>query len=132
MDPDDFSVPGVLESPLGAGAKKKPGAAVAKEPPSRRALKRKKEEAQVVVYGAKKNDASLAATAKHQNALAPVVNELAALEKEIQQLFASAMWGNYSGGKGRSKGVVAAAPAPVPQQAVFNQEPQAAAPAAES
>lgn len=132
MDPEDFSVPGVLESPLGPGHKKKPvGAAVAKEPPSRRALKRKKEEAQVVVYGAKKGDATLAASAKQQNALAPVVNELAALEKEIQQLFASSMWGNYSGGKGRSKGVVAAAPAPVPQQAVFNQEPQAAAPAAE-
>merc|ERR1719506_916848 len=132
MDPEDFSVPGVLESPLGPGHKKKPvGAAVAKEPPSRRALKRKKEEAQVVVYGAKKGDATLAASAKQQNVLAPVVNELAALEKEIQQLFASSMWGNYSGGKGRSKGVVAAAPAPVPQQAVFNQEPQAAAPAAE-
>merc|ERR1719199_1139394 len=106
MDPDDFGVPGVLESPLGPEArKKKPSAAVAaKEPPSRRALKRKKEEAQVVVYGAKKNDASLAATAKHQNALAPVVNELAALEREIQQLFAASMWGNYGGGKGRSKG----------------------------
>merc|ERR1719163_789565 len=44
MDPDDFGVPGVLESPLGPDAKKKkPGAAAAaKEPPSRRALKRKK------------------------------------------------------------------------------------------
>merc|ERR1719321_1281730 len=108
MDPVDFSVPSVgLESPLGEEyRKKKPSAtAAAKEPPSRRALKRKKEEAQVVVYGAKKNDASLATTAKHQNALAPVVNELAALEKEIQQLFATSMWGNYGGGgKGRSKG----------------------------
>merc|ERR1711988_360453 len=115
------------ESPLGAGAKKKPGAATAKEPPSRRALKRKKEEAQVVVYGAKKNDASLAATAKHQNALAPVVNELAALEKEIQQLFASSMWASYApGGKGRPKGgAVSAAPAPARKEP----EPSAAAPA---
>ena len=54
--------------------RKKPTGAAVKEPPSRRALKRKKEEAQVQVYGAKKNDVSLVATAKHQNALAPVAN----------------------------------------------------------
>merc|ERR1711966_362871 len=127
MDPDDFGVPGVLESPLGPDAKKKKpsAAAAAKEPPSRRALKRKKEEAQVVVYGVKKNDTSLVTTAKHQNALAPVVNELAALEREIQQMFASSMWGNYGSGKGRSKGggfasapaaAAAAAAAPAPRQ----------------
>jgi len=94
MDPDDFSVPGVLESPLGEEFKKKAkkSAAVAKEPPSRRALKRKKEDAQMVVYGAKANDKTLATTAKHTSALAPVATELAALEKEIQQLFCESMW----------------------------------------
>eukprot|EP00913_Durusdinium_trenchii_P000997 g920.t1 len=49
---------------------------------------RKKEEAAVVVYGAKKGDKTLAMSAKHTSALAPVVGELAALEKEIQQMFA--------------------------------------------
>ena len=71
-----------------------------KEPPSRRAQMRKKEEAAVVVYGAKKGDKTLAMSAKHTSAgppkrstlealcaeaLAPVVGELAALEKEIQR-----------------------------------------------
>merc|ERR1719188_1853123 len=58
MDPDDFSVPGVLESPLGEEFRKKPKSVggAAKEPPSRRAIKRKKEEAVVVTYGAKKDD----------------------------------------------------------------------------
>merc|ERR1719507_453270 len=93
MDPEDFSVPGVLESPLGEEFKKKAKpTAVVKEPPSRRALKRKKEDAQMVVYGAKKNDATLATTAKHTSALAPVVSELAALEREIQQMFCECMW----------------------------------------
>lgn len=94
MDPDDFSVPGIFESPLGEEFKKKAKktAAVAKEPPSRRALKRKKEDAQMVVYGAKANDKTLATTAKHTTALAPVASELAALEKEIQQLFCECMW----------------------------------------
>merc|ERR1719433_1546429 len=109
MDPEDFSVPGILESPLGEEFKKraKKSAAVVKEPPSRRALKRKKEDAQMVVYGAKKNDATLATTAKHTTALMPVINELAALEKEIQQIFCDAMWSNVAtaggAGKGRSK-----------------------------
>ncbi|CAK9043756.1 unnamed protein product [Durusdinium trenchii] len=94
MDPEDFSVPGVLESPLGeAGKKRIKKETVVKEPPSRRAQMRKKEEAAVVVYGAKKGDKTLAMSAKHTSALAPVVGELAALEKEIQQMFAQVMWG---------------------------------------
>lgn len=94
MDAEDFSVPGVLESPLGeAGKKRIKKAEVVKEPPSRRAQMRKKEEAAVVVYGAKKGDKTLAMSAKHTSALAPVVGELAALEKEIQQIFAKVMWG---------------------------------------
>merc|ERR1712232_984833 len=54
MDPDDFSIAGVMESPLGEEFKKKAKAkaAVAKEPPSRRAQKKKQEEAKLVVYGA--------------------------------------------------------------------------------
>lgn len=133
MDPEDFGVPGVLESPLGPGHKKKPtSAATAKEPPSRRALKRKQEEKTLVVYGAKKGDASLAATAKHLNTLGPVVVELAALEKEIQQMFASSMWGSYGGGggKGRAKGggaPFAAAPAPTSAPAPYQEPEQAAA-----
>merc|ERR1712190_605995 len=39
MDPDDFSVPGVFETPLGEEAKKAKKPVAAKEPPSRRALK---------------------------------------------------------------------------------------------
>jgi len=135
MDPEDFSVPGVFETPLGEEFKKKQKAKTAevKEPPSRRALKRKKEEAQLIVYGAKKNDATMAASAKHTSALAPVVKELADLEREIQQMFAMAMWGNCDsstpsvGGKGRAKGgggasappaaaAPRAAPAPTPAQ----------------
>jgi len=94
MDPVDFSVPGIMESPLGEEYRKKAKQtqAVAKEPPSRRALKRKKEEARLVVYGAKANDKTLATTAKHTLALAPVAAELASLEKEIQQLFCECMW----------------------------------------
>merc|ERR1719343_415704 len=93
MDPEDFSVEGVLESPLDPEYRKKAKAnVVVKEPPSRRALKRKKEEKAVVVYGMKKDDATMKTSAKHTTALAPVVGELAALEKEIQQMFAEAMW----------------------------------------
>merc|ERR1719188_728989 len=94
MDPEDFSVPGVLESPLGEEHRKKRNTvgAAAKEPPSRRALKRKKEEAVVVTYGAKKDDQTLKMTAKYTSELTPIVNELASLEKEIQQMFAEAMW----------------------------------------
>jgi len=120
MDPEDFSVPGVMESPLGDEFKKKVKATVAvvKEPPSRRAQKRKQEEAKLIVYGAKKNDMSLATSAKHTSALSPVVNELASLEKEIQQLYAEAMWGVCSLGgqapayRGPAPAARAAAPAP--------------------
>ncbi|CAK0796045.1 unnamed protein product, partial [Prorocentrum cordatum] len=100
MDPDDFSVPGILESPLGEEFQKKAKQEkVPKEPPSRRALKRKEEEKAVVTYGLKKDDATQKTSAKHTSALAPVVGELAALEKEIQQMFAQAMWG-YAAGAG--------------------------------
>jgi len=118
MDPEDFGVPGVIESPLGPEFKKKVAVAVVKEPPSRRALKRKTEEKQLVVYGAKKGDATLAASAKHTEALAPVVSELAALEKEIQQIFASSMWGSYDSPKPKPKVASRSvtAPSPAPQQ----------------
>jgi len=141
MDAEDFSVPGVLESPLSEEFRKKvKTSAVAKEPPSRRALKRKKEEAVVVTYGAKKDDMSMKSAAKHTSTLAPVVSELASLEREIQQMFAEAMWHSIAGlggasigaapAKGRSKGaasppVAAAAPARAPARA-----PAAAAAAA--
>merc|ERR1712048_514364 len=39
MDPEDFSVPGVIESPLGPEFQKKVTSHVVKEPPSRRAPK---------------------------------------------------------------------------------------------
>ncbi|CAJ1367750.1 unnamed protein product [Effrenium voratum] len=94
MDLEDFSVPGVIESPLGeVGKKRIKKEAVVKEPPSRRAQMRKKEEASVVVYGAKKGDKTLAMTAKKTSSLAPVVGELATLEKEIQQMFGKVMSG---------------------------------------
>lgn len=101
MDPEDFSVEGVLESPFGEEGKKKAKAVSTKEPLSRRALKRKKEETTVVTYGAKKDDASLKMAAKHTSMLKPIVNELASLEREIQQAFAEAMWTNYTGSGGR-------------------------------
>lgn len=129
MDPEDFGVPGVIESPLGPEFAKKVTSHVVKEPPSRRALKRKNEEKQMVVYGAKKNDATLASTAKHTQALVPVVAELASLEKEIQQMFASSMWGSYDGGskpKPKAANRSATAPAPSPQQSA----PPTLAPAA--
>merc|ERR1719379_2887971 len=100
MDPDDFSVPGVVESPLGPEHRKKTTQKVAVETLSRRAQKRKKEDVQLVTYGAKKDDASLKMSAKHTSALAPVVNELAQLEKEIQMLFTETFWsdGSATGG----------------------------------
>eukprot|EP00416_Gambierdiscus_australes_P015502 CAMPEP_0171072016 /NCGR_PEP_ID=MMETSP0766_2-20121228/10622_1 /TAXON_ID=439317 /ORGANISM="Gambierdiscus australes, Strain CAWD 149" /LENGTH=873 /DNA_ID=CAMNT_0011528575 /DNA_START=17 /DNA_END=2638 /DNA_ORIENTATION=+ len=105
MDAEDFSVAGVLESPLGDEFKKKQKkVTAAKEPPSRRALKRKKEDAQMVVYGAKKSDATLAMSAKHTSALAPVVGELASLEKEIQQMFCECLWGTVGAGAGAASG----------------------------
>mmetsp|Transcript_19073 Transcript_19073/g.43313 ORF Transcript_19073/g.43313 Transcript_19073/m.43313 type:complete len:841 (-) Transcript_19073:149-2671(-) len=98
MDPDDFAVPGVLESPLPEGQRKKRDEDEAsKEPLSRRALKRKKEEPQAIVFGAKKNDTSSAAANKHSYAIAPTVAELGALEVEIQKMFGRAMWGSTSG-----------------------------------
>eukprot|EP00930_Biecheleria_cincta_P098189 TRINITY_DN89871_c0_g1_i1.p1 TRINITY_DN89871_c0_g1~~TRINITY_DN89871_c0_g1_i1.p1 ORF type:complete len:864 (-),score=201.99 TRINITY_DN89871_c0_g1_i1:154-2745(-) len=122
MDPEDFSVPGIMESPFGENVKKRVKKEV-KEPPSRRAQMRKKEESTMVVYGAKKGDKALAMTAKHTSALAPVVNELATLEREIQQLFGSTMWGCYGAG---------AVPAPVraePQRPRAAPKPAARAPA---
>mmetsp|Transcript_35620 Transcript_35620/g.81633 ORF Transcript_35620/g.81633 Transcript_35620/m.81633 type:complete len:872 (+) Transcript_35620:48-2663(+) len=106
MDPQDFSVPGVLESPLGEEYRKAAvKTAVVKEAPSRRAMKRKEEESQMIVYGARKNDKALSTAAKHTSALAPVAGELAALEKEIQQLFASALWGTFPGAQGGGGGI---------------------------
>jgi len=133
MDPEDFSVAGIIESPLGEAYKKKvKKEAVAKEPPSRRALARKKEDQQMVVYGAKKGDKTLAMSAKHTTALAPVVGELASLEKEIQQMFAKVMWGCFGPGKSSPGGFSTkpsrATPAPAPVAARAPEPSPAAAP----
>mmetsp|Transcript_93661 Transcript_93661/g.270613 ORF Transcript_93661/g.270613 Transcript_93661/m.270613 type:complete len:871 (-) Transcript_93661:206-2818(-) len=140
MDPEDFSVPGLFDSPLGPEYQKKvKQAAASKEPPSRRALRRKKEESVAISYGSKKDDATLKMSAKQTSALAPIVGELAALEKEIQQMFADAMW-NFGGGarpvsaKGAAKGgqprPAAQAPAAAPPARTSAPPPSAPAPAA--
>eukprot|EP00929_Paragymnodinium_shiwhaense_P096816 TRINITY_DN5851_c0_g1_i1.p1 TRINITY_DN5851_c0_g1~~TRINITY_DN5851_c0_g1_i1.p1 ORF type:complete len:868 (+),score=246.36 TRINITY_DN5851_c0_g1_i1:131-2734(+) len=142
MDTEDFSIPGFMESPLGEEYRKKAKAkaAVTKEPPSRRAAKRKQEEQKMVVYGAKKNDKALAMSAKQTSAVAPVAKELAGLEKEIQDLFAQAMWGTLGLGgvatpsrapaRGYASAASAAAAAAPRQAYAESYEPAAAAPAA--
>lgn len=100
MDPEDFSVPGVIESPLPEELRKNKKISdedMDKAPPSRRALKRKQEVTQTVVYGAKKKDTSLATAAKQVSAIAPVVSQLTDLEVRVQQMFARMMWGAWSG-----------------------------------
>lgn len=89
MDTEDFSVDGVIESPLGEGAKKK-GKDVDMEPPSRRLLKRKKADGGAkgaIAWGTKKKDAAQSSNAIMQNALAPTVRELHILETMIQKIF---------------------------------------------
>lgn len=113
-------MPGIVESPFGEGVVKRVKKET-KEPLSRRAQMRKKEETTMVTYGAKKGDKALAMTAKHTSALAPVVNELASLEREIQQLFGSTMWGLHG-----DKAVAA----PKPQRPRATAKPAARAPAA--
>lgn len=100
MDPEDFSVSGVLESPLPEELRK--NKKISDEdmdtgPPSRRALKRKQEVTQTVVYGAKKKDTSLATAAKQVSAIAPVVSQLTDLEVRVQHMFARMMWGSWAG-----------------------------------
>jgi len=96
MDRQDFGVHGVLESPLGADARKGNAMDVdgEQEPPSRRALKRKSAEGvRAVIYGARRGDTAMEKAAIHASAIASTVTELAGMEKRIQQLFAQAMFG---------------------------------------
>lgn len=94
MDPADFSIEGVLDSPLPGGKKKTVQADENMEPLSRRAQKRHREQPKAVVYGMKKSgDSSAATSSKALSAIAPAVRELGALEKTIQQIFAKAMYG---------------------------------------
>jgi len=113
MDPEDFSVAGVLESPLPPEQRKKKASDdvdMEKEPPSRRALKRKSEVVpKAVVYGAKKKDSSAATAAKQINAIAPVVSQLSNLEVRAQQLFARMMWGSWTADMSALAGGAAAA-----------------------
>lgn len=94
LDPDDFSVEDVLESPLPPDQRKKKDAGLT-EAPSRRQLKRKREDTKGVAaaYGAKKNDVSQQAVSKYANAIAPAVKELVMMEENVQHLFARMMWG---------------------------------------
>merc|ERR1712039_229626 len=75
---------------------KKEGEA-SKEPLSRRAAKRKLEDPQVVVYGAKRNDAKSVMNTKHLLTIAPSVTELTFLETQVQQLFTNALFGLRGG-----------------------------------
>ena len=113
MDSEDFSVAGVLESPLPPEQRKKKASDdvdMEKEPPSRRALKRKSEVVpKAVVYGAKKKDSSAATAAKQINAIAPVVSQLSNLEVRAQQLFARMMWGSWTADMSALAGGAAAA-----------------------
>jgi len=88
MDCEDFSVPGVLPSPI--GGKKKSSAGGGAEPVSRRQKQAKTQEA--IEYGKKAHDVSTAATSKHCKEMLPAVYELQSLERTIQQLFCSTMW----------------------------------------
>merc|ERR1712228_1033172 len=87
MDREDFSVDGLLESPLEEKFRKKKAADANKEPPSRWQLKRKKGDPakQAIVYGARRNDAVAAVVAGTATAIAPTVGELHTLETKIQQ-----------------------------------------------
>merc|ERR1719499_197185 len=79
MDPDDFAVEGVLESPLPPEQRKKRDTGP-QEAPSRRALKRKREDTKTasMTYGAKKNDASQQVVSRYASAIAPTVQAPAA------------------------------------------------------
>jgi len=88
MDHEDFSVKGILPSPFGETAGSRKSRLVA-EPVSRRAKAAKTQ--QVIVYGKKAKDVSLAATSKHCKEIAPVIAELCTLEKEIQKLYCSTL-----------------------------------------
>mmetsp|Transcript_175329 Transcript_175329/g.562407 ORF Transcript_175329/g.562407 Transcript_175329/m.562407 type:complete len:830 (-) Transcript_175329:90-2579(-) len=94
MDPDDFQVDGVLESPLPVDQRKKRDAGGPTEAPSRRGIKRKKQDAKAVTYGEKKKNASTQVVSKYASAIAPTVRELNAMEEQVQKLFAKAMWGS--------------------------------------
>jgi len=107
MDQDDFSVPGFLESPLDEKLRKKPIQVEDQdmEAPSRRAQKRKQDDAQqsskMVAYGSKKHDAAASQNLSHASAIKSTVVELAALETQIQQMFAKAIFSN-GGADGRT------------------------------
>lgn len=96
MNPEDFSVRGFLDSPLpGRGRQEEDEGE--KEAPSRRALKRQTNAPKkAVVYGAKKNDATVVAMGKQVAAIAPVVSQLTDMEQRVQQLFGRLFAGTYS------------------------------------
>lgn len=99
MDPDDFGIHGIIESPLPMEQRKNKVTEedMEKEEPSRRGLKRKQDAPKAVVkYGARRKDPTLVTQAKQAHALAPVVTQLSDLEVRAQQLFARMMWGAYS------------------------------------
>lgn len=92
MDIDDFSVDGVIESPLPVGERKNKDVKNS-EAPSRRGLKRKSLQTLVQTYGTKKSNTNTDSLSKYANAIEPTVRHLCALEEHVQQLFAKAMWG---------------------------------------
>mmetsp|Transcript_34004 Transcript_34004/g.77988 ORF Transcript_34004/g.77988 Transcript_34004/m.77988 type:complete len:207 (+) Transcript_34004:2-622(+) len=99
MDPDDFSIPGVMESPLSPDERKKRKAAAAPavvEAPSRRKVK-KVEEKGAIVYGKMRNDETVTSAAKTVAALGPAVQELMDLERSVQHSFTNLMWSQVGG-----------------------------------
>jgi len=92
LDPEDFSVEDVIESPLPPEKRKKRDAAP-QEAPSRRGLKRKGEAAKGPIYGVKKSAPETQVISKYAQAVAPVVMELTIMEELVQKLFAKSMWG---------------------------------------
>mmetsp|Transcript_59261 Transcript_59261/g.132974 ORF Transcript_59261/g.132974 Transcript_59261/m.132974 type:complete len:819 (+) Transcript_59261:88-2544(+) len=93
MDVEDFSVDGVIESPLQEGLRKRKAQMEDTEPTSRRAALKRKKLKTVVVYGARKNDKSAMESAKQVSTLAPMVMMLGNLETKVQQLFAKSLFG---------------------------------------
>eukprot|EP00929_Paragymnodinium_shiwhaense_P000883 TRINITY_DN101089_c0_g1_i1.p1 TRINITY_DN101089_c0_g1~~TRINITY_DN101089_c0_g1_i1.p1 ORF type:complete len:833 (-),score=257.16 TRINITY_DN101089_c0_g1_i1:120-2618(-) len=110
MDPEDFSVEGIIDSPL-EGAKKKSEAN--KEPLSRRQQKRKAAAPKAItgmIYGAKRNDLAVSSNAQQVSAIGATVLELAILETQIQDMFSKVRWGN---------GGADSAPTPAPADVVM-------------
>eukprot|EP00429_Kryptoperidinium_foliaceum_P070288 CAMPEP_0176054356 /NCGR_PEP_ID=MMETSP0120_2-20121206/27044_1 /TAXON_ID=160619 /ORGANISM="Kryptoperidinium foliaceum, Strain CCMP 1326" /LENGTH=820 /DNA_ID=CAMNT_0017387821 /DNA_START=111 /DNA_END=2570 /DNA_ORIENTATION=- len=92
MDPEDFSVDEVIESPLPVEKRKKKDS-TAQEAPSRRAQKRKREDSKAQIYGVKRSLVESQVISKYAQAIAPAVKELTIMEEVVQKLFAKSMWG---------------------------------------